>query len=129
MPKFRFRRTIDVDIEAETPEEALYKMTTTDAYPRKDNNFSEDFELLGKTSIENLSPELLKAAEKMNNFVLMSVQYRGENFACMCQVEDIDPEYVSVKPVALLLSEEQKDHLTDVVGGSPEAGLRKKMNL
>lgn len=122
MPKYLFRRAHDIIIKAETPEAALELLPERVEGP-------EDFKLLGTADLAALDPDLVKAAENMQGFVLMSVQYRGENFACMCQVEDLNKEYVSVKPIALLLSKEQKLHLTDVMGDSPDVGLRKKLNL
>lgn len=132
MPEYRFRRTIDIDITAESEKEARKELSfhCLRACVQGDPIGDEDtFELLGSPDIENLTTELREAAQGMSGFVLMSVQYRGENFACLCKVEDLDAMYVSVKPVALLLKEDQKDHITDVMGNSPESGLRKKLNL
>jgi len=132
LTKFRFRKTTDIDIEAETEEEARKELSFQCArayaqgYPMGDE---DTFELLGTANLADLTPELLEAANRMNGYVLMSVQYRGENFACLCKVEDLDAKYVSVKPVALLLKEDQKEHIADVMGDSPESGLRKKLNL
>jgi hypothetical protein len=82
--------------------------------------------------IKNLTPEILKKAKQIteeSGLVIMSVLYRGENFACLCKVEDLNAEYVSVKPLALVLTEDQKDHITDIKGDHPESGLRKKLGL
>ena len=132
MPKYRFRNLKDVEIEAENPEEAykaLEERCARNVLRKSLVDCPEDYELLGVTDPEQIDPELLQAAEKLSGFVVMSVQYRGENFAALCKVEDLGPEYVSVKPVALLLSEKQKGNLTDPLGNRPEEGLRKKLAL
>jgi hypothetical protein len=118
MNKYRFRRTVDIDVEAESPEKAREELSKRDRYP-------DEFELMGHSEIRKLKPELLKAASSLSGFVIMAVQYRGENFPCLCKTEDLG-ERVSVQPVALLLNEEQKDHITDVMGQRPESGQRNK---
>lgn len=121
MAKYRFRRTEDLDIEADSPEEAWEKLAQQDKYP-------EDYELLGQADIENLSPKFLDVASEVSGFCFMAIQYRGENFACLCKTEDLGT-HVSMQPIALMLSEEQKQHIENVLGDRPEAGLRKKLNL
>ena len=77
-------------------------------------------------------PDIVEKAKQVtaeSGLVIMSIQYRKENFACLCKVEDLNAEYVSVKPLALVLSEDQKEHITDVLGNRPESGLRKKLDL
>jgi hypothetical protein len=56
---------------------------------------------------------------------LLRVQYRGENFVAVCDVEDIDDDRVAVKPIALILTNEQMDHLVDKHGNRPRGGLSK----
>lgn len=83
-------------------------------------------------NIEKLSPDIIEKAKAVNadsGLVVMSVLYRGESFAALCKIEDLDAKYVSVKPVALVLSEEHLDHVTDVKGDHPESGLRKKLGI
>lgn len=120
MAKYRFRKTTDLDIEAENPEEARDKLSKRDRSP-------DEYELLGGSEIRNLDPKLLAAAENLSGFVIMAVQYRGENFPCLCKTEDLG-EHVSLKPIALLLNEDQKDHIENVLGDRPESGLRDKLN-
>lgn len=81
---------------------------------------------------QDLTPEIVEKAKQVNadsGLVIMSVLYKGEPFACLCKVEDLNAQYVSVKPLALVLTEEQKDRITDVKGDHPEPGLRKKLGL
>lgn len=113
MPKFRFRQTIDIDIQAANVKEARNILKDRDRYP-------EDYELLGTAELEDLTPEMREASKSLGDFILMSVQYRGENFICMCKTKELDEERISVKPVALWLTEEQKDNITDVMGNCPE---------
>ena len=113
MSKFRFRRTIDIDIQADNIKEARNILKDREHYP-------DDYELLGTATLEDLSPDMVEASKSLGDFVLMSVQYRGENFISLCKTKELDEERISVKPVALWLTEEQKDHLTDVMGNSPD---------
>lgn len=121
MPEYRFRRTEDVIIPASDEEEARSLIGIRDRYP-------DEYELLGTVDTEKLTQEELAFSKKMGEgYLVMSVQYRGENFACLCTVkEEENPELVRVRPIALLLKDKQKGHITDVMGQSPESGQRQE---
>lgn len=77
---------------------------------------------------KKLTPEIIAKANRLKgtDLVVMSVLYRGEPFAAVCKLTDLG-ECVSVKPLALVLSEEQLDHVEDIKGDRPESGLRKNL--
>lgn len=81
--------------------------------------------------MDNLSKEVLTKASQIKeetNLVVMSVTYKGEPFAAICKLKELDDEHVSVKPLALVLSEEQLDHIEDIKGDHPESGLRTQLD-
>jgi len=120
MKKFRFRKTIDIDVEADTEEDARQQLVKTCSRGEGVLGSGHTFELLGTVETQKLNPDEEEFAEKLGEgYIVMSVQFRGENFACLCTIEELDPEHVSVRPRALLLREEQKEHITDVMGEKP----------
>jgi hypothetical protein len=116
--KYRFRKTVDVDIEADSEVTARTEFLL-------EHPDSEKYELIGEAEIPVIDEEMQKKAypylSTLTSHLVMSIQYRGENFAALCQVKNLDADRVSVTPVALLLNEEQKKHLTDVKGRTPRA--------
>jgi len=52
-------------------------------------------------------------------FVLMSCQYRGENFVAICKQQDVGETKLEVTPLALILPNEKLDFITDTMGESP----------
>ena len=81
---------------------------------------------------EKLSQEILSKAARLKDetdLVVMSVLYKGEPFAALCNMTELDKDRVSVKPLALVLSEEQLDHVEDIKGDRPESGLRTRITI
>lgn len=115
--KYRFRKTIDIDIEADSEVAARTEFLL-------EHPDSETYELIGEAEIPVIAEEMQKKAypflSTLTSHLVMSIQYRGENFTALCQVKNLDADRVTVTPVALLLSEDQKKHLTDVKGRTPQ---------
>jgi len=129
MPTYKFVKRTDIEIDADDPMVAYQFLEDECEVHKEVLGNPEEYEFFGLAYPEGIQPELLEAVDKIPGFTLMTVQYRGENFACLCKVKDIDEKYVSVKPVALMLTEDQKEYLTDIKGNRPETGLRKKLGL
>jgi len=136
MIRFRYRAAIDMEIGAAGHEEAEANVPIAKEYLQgllATGSGVPRFELLGLAEIEKLNPDALEKAapivEKFDDLTLMSVQYRGENFTALCRTEILKDDFVSVKPIALMLTEEKLDHVRDVDGNAPREGRRKKLNL
>jgi len=56
----------------------------------------------------------------MTGLILMSCQYRGENFTSICRISEIDSRRVRVKPLALVLNESKLEHVMDHEGTTPQ---------
>lgn len=125
MSTHRFRFSKDFDVEASSMEEARQVLEQI----CDENNIVElkqaleqgAFEYLGDAEVRDICAEDRKHAEPLvqPGFLLMSCQFRGENFIAICSSRDVAGEKVAVRPLALVLREEHLDHLTDPIGGKP----------
>lgn len=126
MEKFRYRAAVDLDLAAENLEKAQEKLPAARDYIDrlvKANVAIPTFELLGKAEVEDIDPDAKRKAaqvlEAFDNLMLMSVQYRGENFTALCTRTSLGKGYVSIRPIALMLTEKKLDHVRDVEGNPP----------
>lgn len=127
MSKYRFRFSKNVDVPAESEEAA--RQALGDACDEQSSIVLQDecargaFEFLGEADIVDIDAESESIGKELvssrGRILLMSCQYRGENFVALCSQEDVDGTKLKVTPLALVLPNEKLDNLTDLMGNSP----------
>ena len=126
MARHRFRYTKDFDIEASSPEEARAKLEQAclkhESIVLLEALSSDGFTCLGDAELENISDEDTETFSIIDDvdghLIIMSCQYRGENFSVVCSAKDAGDK-VRIKPLALVLKDSMLDHLVDVNGNNP----------
>lgn len=125
MSKHRFRYSKDFDVPASSADDArtvLKEICASNGIVDLQQALERgQFEYLGDAEVQDISEED-RARAKMfaqAGMLLMSCQYRGENFTVLCTSRDVNETHKAVRPLALLLREEQLDNLTDPTGGRP----------
>ena len=129
MSKFRFRLYKDIEIKASSQrsaEKKLAKAAGTDgslAQMRADGTVV----CLGEVDTVKITDEERKCAknvfEMKENMIMMSGQYRGENCTFLTLKTprpDLGDDALSLRPLAILLTEEKLFHCRDIEGETPE---------
>jgi hypothetical protein len=129
--KYRFRLYRDVEVDADNPEQAEAKLHQV-VDERRDKVLTRlikdgEVALLGPADVQDLTDEHRKWAgpitKKFENMLLMSGMYRGEPCAFIAMQTDrpdLGDDYISIRPVAIVLTEDMLAHCRDPQGGSPQ---------
>lgn len=128
MDNFRFRFTKDFDVEAGSLEEAEEKLRVAcrdvESISLNAALACEDLAYLGLAAVQDIDASSRDLAspllEGKTGLILMSCQYRGENFTSICRISEIDSRRVRVKPLALVLNESKLEHVMDHEGTTPQ---------
>jgi len=122
MSKHRFRYSKDFDVPAASKEEALQVLAEIcseigDATLQRAIE-TGSFEYLGDADVRDVETKDQDIARRIHNdrVKVVSMQYRGENFAVVCASRDVGATKEALKPLALILREHQLEHLTDLAG-------------
>ena len=125
MSKHRFRYSKDFDVPASSAEAAkdvLQEICEEHGVVDLQQALEQgQFEYLGDADVQDISEEDRETAKPLvqPGFILMSAQYRGENFTVLCSTRRVGDKQIAARPLALILRDEHLDNLTDPVGGHP----------
>ena len=123
MAKFRFRFTHDIDIPANSVAEAEETLRELCSEQDTMQLTETSFSYLGQSEVDDINEEELELGkqliEGLTRLTLLACQYRGENFTAVCTARDLGLTKVSFRPVALLLTNDKAEHLTDMEGRPP----------
>lgn len=123
----RFRFSKDFDVPAETRGDAevmLKKLCEETPSIQLEKELARGaVSYIGESDVQDISEEdRTRAAplvEDKSGLVLMSCQYRGENFTGIFKKKELGNGKVALIPLALLMREDKVQNLTDVMGDSP----------
>ena len=127
MSTHRFRFTKDLDIQAADrtrAEKILADLCAEQPAIKLKNEMDRGaMSYLGEAKVRDIDEEDRSRAKPLTDgrdgLVLMSCQYRGENFTGIFQKKDLEANKVALVPLALLMREDKVEHMTDVMGDSP----------
>jgi len=123
--RFRFCKDFDVPAENRGDAELLLKKLCSDM-PSVQLQKEVDrgaVSYIGQAEVRDIDEEDRERAAPLiddrSGLVLMSCQYRGENFTGIFKRKDLGENKIALTPLALLLREDKLDNLKDLEGDSP----------
>lgn len=127
MSLHRFRFTKDLDVQAAGPDDAkqiLKKMCAEQPSIQLTKELERGaVSYLGEAEVRDIDAEDRARAQPLvdgrDGLVLMSCQFRGENFTGIFQQRDLAAGKVALVPLALIMKEDKVGCLTDVMGDKP----------
>jgi len=127
MSQYRFRFSKNVDVPAESEEAAREMLGEAcdeqGSIVLNDEYAKGSFEFLGESEVVDIDEESesigKNLAHSRGGLLLMSCQYRGENFVALCKKKNINKKQVEVTPLAIILTNEKLQFVTDLNGDHP----------
>ena len=121
--KILFRKHLDVIIEDDSNSAPKIFKKFEDYCEQHNLGDPSSFELMGSAEPTDIPKDIIEEFEKdyggsNEGFAIVSMQYRGENFAVICEKNTIgDSE--AFFPLMMILTEHQKTLLRDIKGNAP----------